>query len=114
VPRTEYPSEDLSNGERASNQQRIASALQEVYNRLVYNPTVVIFKGGVTSSTGLFNSGSKKVYVLGQISPGIPIVKILPMDNELFPGKEMLMILGPGNVGKADTYVGIVEKLTTE
>jgi uncharacterized protein YgbK (DUF1537 family) len=114
VPRSEYPSGNLSNGERASNQQTIASALQEVYNRLTYNPTVVIFKGGVTSSTGLFNSGSKKVYVLGQVSPGIPIVKILPMDNERFPGKETLMILGPGNVGKADTYVEVVEKLAGE
>jgi len=112
VPRTEYPAEKLPEEARAANEQRIASAFQEVYNRVRLRPAAVIFKGGTTSSTGLFNSGAKRVYVLGQVSPGIPIVKILPKDNERFPGEEMLMVLGPGNVGVRETYVEIIEKLT--
>jgi uncharacterized protein YgbK (DUF1537 family) len=112
IPRTEYPPGSLSDEVRAANQQKIAAALQEVYNRVSVNPAVVIFKGGITSSTGLLSSGAKRVYVMGQVSPGIPIVKILPQNNERFPGEEMIMILGPGNVGVPETYVGIIEKLT--
>jgi uncharacterized protein YgbK (DUF1537 family) len=112
VPRTEYPPGSLSDEARAANQQKIAAALQEVYNQVNVNPAVVIFKGGVTSSTGLLSSGAKRVYVMGQVAPGIPLVKILPPNNERFPGEEMIMILGPGNVGVPETYVGIIEKLT--
>lgn len=114
VPRTEYPPGSLSDEARAINQQKIAAALQKVYNLINVNPTVVIFKGGVTSSTGLLSSGAKRVYVMGQVAPGIPIVKILPQDNERFPGEEMIMVLGPGNVGVPETYVRIIEKLTKE
>ncbi len=113
VPRTEYPPGRLSDAARAANQQQIAAALQDVYNRVHITPGVVVFKGGATSSTGLLSSGAKRVYVLGQVAPGIPIVKILSPDNERFPGAETLMILGPGNVGVPETYVEILEKLTT-
>ena len=51
---------------------------------------------------------------MGQVAPGIPIVKILPQNNERFPGEEITMILGPGNVGVPETYVKIIEKLTKE
>jgi len=112
IPRTEYPPEKLSDEVKAANEQRIAAALQEVYNRVSIRPGAVVFKGGTTSSTGLFGSGAKRVYVLGQVAPGIPIVKMLPQDNERFPGEEMLMVLGPGNVGVGETYVEIIEKLT--
>ena len=111
VPRQEYPMEKLSEEARAMNQQTIAVALQEVYNRCSVQPDVVIFKGGTTSSTGLFHSGAPRVYVLGQIAPGIPVVKIFPQDNMRFPGKELLLVLGPGNVGTASTYVNILKKL---
>ncbi len=111
IPRQEYPSKKLSEERRALNHQRIATALQEVYNRSSIQPDVVIFKGGTTSSTGLFNSGASRVYVIGQIAPGIPIVKIFPSDNKRFPGKELLLVLGPGNVGTASTYVDIMQKI---
>lgn len=111
VPRQEYPPKKLSEEARAINQQTIATALQEVYNRCSVQPDVVIFKGGTTSSTGLFHSGAPRVYVLGQIAPGIPIVKIFPQDNRRFPGKELLLVLGPGNVGTSSTYVNILQKL---
>lgn len=111
VPRQEYPLKKLSEEARAINQQTIAAALQEVYNRCSAQPDVVIFKGGTTSSTGLFHSGAPRVYVLGQIAPGIPVVKIFPQDNMRFPGKELLLVLGPGNVGTASTYVKILQKL---
>ena len=114
VPRTEYPPERLSDEAKAANEQRIATAFQEVYNRLNVRPAAVIFKGGTTSSTGLFSSGAKRVYVLGQVAPGIPIVKILPQDNERFPGEETLMVLGPGNVGVTETYIEMIGKLTGE
>ena len=111
VPRTEYPSEKLSDEIRVINRQTIAAGLQEVFSQISIQPAVTIFKGGATSSTGLFGSGAKRVYVLGQIAPGIPIVRISPQDNERFPGKEMLMVLGPGNVGGPTTYVEIFNKL---
>jgi uncharacterized protein YgbK (DUF1537 family) len=110
VPRREYPRQKLSGEARVLNHQCIATALQEVYNRSRIQPDVIIFKGGTTSSMGLFNSGAARVYVLGQIDPGIPIVKIFPSDNERFPGKELLLVLGPGNVGTASTYVDIMRK----
>jgi uncharacterized protein YgbK (DUF1537 family) len=111
VPREEYPMKKLSEEARAINQQTIAAALQEVYNRCSVQPDVMIFKGGTTSSTGLFHSGAPRVYVLGQIAPGIPVVKIFPQDNMRFPGKEQLLVLGPGNVGTASTYINILQKL---
>jgi uncharacterized protein YgbK (DUF1537 family) len=111
VPRQEYPRKKLSEEARAINHQSIAAALQEVYNRSSVQPDIVIFKGGTTSSTGLFHSGAPRVYVLGQIAPGIPLVKIFPKDNTRFPGKELLLVLGPGNVGTASTYVNILQKL---
>lgn len=114
VPRTEYPPGRLSDEDRAANQQRIAAALQAVYNSIQIRPAVVVFKGGITSSTGLFSSGARRVYVLGQVAPGTPIVKILPQDNERFPGEEILMILGPGNVGVPETYGEIIAKLTAK
>jgi uncharacterized protein YgbK (DUF1537 family) len=110
-PRTVYPAEELAVDVRAANEQKIASALQEVYNRLTTQPGAVIFKGGTTSSIGLLSSGTRKVYALGQIDSGIPIMKILPEDNTRFPGRETLVILGPGNVGVADTYVDMMKKL---
>lgn len=112
VPRKEYPEIRISPEARANNQQRIANALQEVLNRLTVLPTLMIFKGGATSSTGLFNLGAKKIYVMGQVSSGIPIVKVLPLDNVRFPGTPIFIILGPGNVGVENTYVDIVRKLT--
>jgi uncharacterized protein YgbK (DUF1537 family) len=114
VPRTEYPPGRLSDEARAANQQRIAAAFQAVYNRIQIRPTAVVFKGGITASTGLFSAGAQRVYVLGQIAPGTPIVKILPQDNERFPGEELLMILGPGNVGVPETYVEIIGMLTAK
>jgi uncharacterized protein YgbK (DUF1537 family) len=113
-PRTVYPAEELAVDVRAANEQKIASALQEVYNRLTTQPGAVIFKGGTTSSIGLFNSGARRVYVLGPIAPGTPVVKILPEDNERFPGQEMLIVIGPGNVGVRESYISIFEKLTGE
>lgn len=112
VPRTEYPKAKLPDEKRTLLQQKIAYTLQEVYNRLQVHPDLVIFKGGTTSSVGLFGLGAKKVYVLGQVEKGIPIVKELSQDNEKFPGKEMFIILGPGNVGTQNTYVKIIKKLT--
>jgi uncharacterized protein YgbK (DUF1537 family) len=113
VPRYEYPTSDLNPASRAENHQTIAFALQQVYERARASPSVLVFKGGTTSSVGLFSSGAKKVYVLGQIAPGIPVVKVLPSDNTKLPGREMLLVLGPGNVGVSDTYVQIIKKLTT-
>jgi len=112
VPRHEYPPTELTPASRAKNHQTKALAFQQVYERACVAPTVLVFKGGTTFSIGLFSSGAKKVYVLGQIAPGIPIVKALPSDNAKFPGREMLLVLGPGNVGVSDTYVQIMKKLT--
>lgn len=111
VPRSEYPSGDLSEEERTANHMKIANSLQQVYERIHSPPDVLLFKGGTTSSIGLLKSGVRKVYALGQIDSGIPIVKILSIDNTRFPGRETFIILGPGNVGVADTYVEMMKKL---
>jgi len=111
IPRDEYPPEGLDEEERAANHMKIAHSLQQICERGRLSPSVLVFKGGITSSVGLLSSGAKKVYVLGQIDSGIPIVKILPEDNTRFPGRETFMVLGPGNVGTADTYVEMMKKL---
>lgn len=111
IPRCEYPAEGLSEEERTANHLKIANSLQQVYERIRSPPSVLVIKGGTTSSIGLLSSGARKVYALGQIDSGIPIVKILPEDNTRFPGRETLVILGPGNVGVADTYVEMMKKL---
>ena len=113
MPRHEYPVTELNPESSAENHQTIAFALQQVYERARISPAVLIFKGGTTASIGLFSSGAKKVYVLGQIAPGIPVVKVLSSDNNKLPESERLLILGPGNVGVSDTYVKIINKLTT-
>ncbi|MDQ1279533.1 MAG: hypothetical protein QG670_795 [Thermoproteota archaeon] len=111
IPRSEYPLGDLNEEERTANHLKIANSLQQINDEINSPPSVLLFKGGTTSSIGLLRSGARKVYAMGQIDSGIPIVKILPDDNTRFQGRETLIILGPGNVGIADTYVEIIKKL---
>jgi uncharacterized protein YgbK (DUF1537 family) len=61
---------------------------------------------------GLVGSGADRVYVLGQISSGVPIVKASLHQNQDDFSEDVLFVIGPGNVGLPDTYIEIIEKLT--
>jgi uncharacterized protein YgbK (DUF1537 family) len=111
-PRSQYPPMRLSEESKALNEQEISSSLQSVYGKIGLRPSIVLFKGGTTSGMGLVGSGVDRVYVLGQISSGVPMVKASIHSNQDHFSEHVLFIIGPGNVGLPDTYVEIIEKLT--
>jgi uncharacterized protein YgbK (DUF1537 family) len=111
-PRSQYPPMRLSEESKALNEQEISSYLQSVYGKIGLRPSIVLFKGGTTSGMGLVGSGVDRVYVLGQISSGVPMVKASIHSNQDHFSEHVLFIMGPGNVGLPDTYVEIIEKLT--
>lgn len=111
-PRSQYPPMRLSEETKAMNEKEVSGSLQSVYDKIGFHPSTVLFKGGTTSGMGLVGSGADRVYVLGQISSGVPIVKASLHRNQDHFSEDVLFVIGPGNVGLPDTYVEIIEKLT--
>ena len=111
-PRSQYPPTRLSEESKALNEKEISSSLQSVFGKTKIRPSTVLFKGGTTAGMGLVGSGADRVYVLGQISSGVPIVKASIHRDKGHFSEDVLFVIGPGNVGLPDTYVEIIEKLT--
>ena len=111
-PRSQYPPMRLSEESKALNEKEISSAIQTVYSKISLRPSTVLFKGGTTAGMGLVGSGADRVYVLGQISSGVPMVKATLHHNQNCSSEDVLFVIGPGNVGLPNTYVEIIEKLT--
>ncbi|MBQ2061924.1 MAG: hydroxyacid dehydrogenase, partial [Oscillospiraceae bacterium] len=88
---------------------KISSAVQQLVGRLDTEPSFVIAKGGITSSTiGTDALRVKRATVLGQICPGVTVWQT--DSGSKFPG--IPYVIFPGNVGDAETLRRAVEILT--
>lgn len=87
--------------------QRISDFLSNLVKNIKERPDFIISKGGITShilaQKGL---GVKKVKVLGQIFPGIPIWEL--GEESKYP--RIPYVVFPGNVGDENTLLKIYEK----
>lgn len=87
---------------------KISDAVQSLVGRLSITPSFVIAKGGITSSdVGTKALEVKKVNVLGQIKPGIPVWQT--GEESKFPLTPYVIF--PGNVGEISTLKEAVEVL---
>jgi len=87
---------------------RISDAVTSIVSGLEARPAFIVAKGGITSSdVGTKALRVRRATVLGQAAPGVPVWLTGPESK--FPG--MPYIIFPGNVGDADTLLGIVSML---
>lgn len=90
---------------------KISDAVQSLVGRLSITPSFVIAKGGITSSdVGTKALEVKKVNVLGQIKPGIPVWQT--GEESKFPLTPYVIF--PGNVGEISTLKEAVEVLVNK
>jgi len=89
--------------------QELSNFLAEIVDKLYERPDFIIAKGGITSFD-IAKKGLrvKKAFVLGQISPGVPIWKL--GRESKYP--DLLYIVFPGNVGEEKTLHDIFRKIT--
>jgi len=94
--------------ERMEAGQEISDFLSSVVRDLPYSPSYLVAKGGITSHDILAH-GLELVTarVLGQILPGVPVVKS-PPDHRF---GEVPYVIFPGNVGGPDALKQVYEKL---
>lgn len=77
--------------------KRVSENLIRVVQNLDVRPACIVAKGGITSSDiATEGLSAKKVVVLGQILPGVPVWQM--GDGSKFPG--MPYVVFPGNVGE--------------
>lgn len=87
---------------------KISDAVTSIIHDLKVEPSYIIAKGGITSSSiGTVGLSVKRAEVAGQIKPGIPVWKT--GDESKFPGKAYVIF--PGNVGQPETLKEAVEVL---
>lgn len=103
---------EVKSGNKEDNLQisRVVSDSLSMIVRLVrVRPDCVISKGGITSSDiAVKGLGIAKANVLGQILPGIPVIK--SGEESKWPG--MPYVIFPGNVGNEDSLAAIYNELT--
>jgi len=98
----ETPAENLAIARRVSN------ALSTSVRGLVCRPRYIIAKGGITSHDIATKAlRAKRVEVLGQIAPGVPVWRL--GSETTMPGSAYIVF--PGNVGDEGTLARIVEEL---
>lgn len=74
----------------------VSDALVEVVRSLPVRPSVLLGKGGITSSdVATAGLGMRRARVLGQAAPGVPVWRMGPETR--FPG--LKYVVWPGNVG---------------
>ncbi|GAF11915.1 hypothetical protein JCM19046_624 [Bacillus sp. JCM 19046] len=87
---------------------KISDAVTSIIQDLTVEPSYIIAKGGITSSSiGTVGLSVTRAEVAGQIKPGIPVWKT-GMESK-FPGKAYVIF--PGNVGQPETLKEAVEVL---
>lgn len=87
--------------------QKISKFLSDLVKGIKVRPDFMISKGGITShmvaERGL---KAKKVRVLGQISPGVPVWEL--GEESKYP--RLLYVVFPGNVGSEETLLEVYKK----
>lgn len=87
---------------------RISDAVTDIFSQLSVRPNFIIAKGGITSSDiGTKALKVKRVRVMGQIKPGVPVW--MTGEESKFP--DMPFIIFPGNVGGPTTLSEAIEVL---
>ena len=88
---------------------KISDGVQALVGKLSVTPAFVVAKGGITSSdVGTKALRVKRVDVMGQIKPGIPVWRT--GEESRFPGTPYVIF--PGNVGEVQTLREVVQVLT--
>ncbi|MCX7794978.1 MAG: hypothetical protein N2380_00425 [bacterium] len=89
--------------------EKISNFLSDIVKNIKGFPEFIISKGGITSHViaerGL---SAKKVKVLGQIAPGVPLWEL--GKESKYPG--LMYVVFPGNVGDRDTLLEVYKKFT--
>ncbi|GAF23950.1 hypothetical protein JCM19047_3805 [Bacillus sp. JCM 19047] len=79
---------------------KISDAVTSIVRDLEVEPSYIVAKGGITSSSiGTIGLSVERAVVAGQIKPGIPVWKT--GQESKFPGKAYVIF--PGNVGQPET-----------
>ncbi|MFI0429322.1 four-carbon acid sugar kinase family protein [Mariniflexile sp. HMF6888] len=88
--------------------EKLSMFVHQMVSKITFQPDLIIAKGGITSHEVLKHGLQvKKANVMGQIHPGIPILRLDASSK--FPGS--LYVIFPGNVGTDSTLTEIVQKL---
>ncbi|MBC7320215.1 hypothetical protein H5T89_06190 [bacterium] len=89
--------------------EKISNFLSDIVKNIKVMPEFIISKGGITSHV-VAERGlrAKKVKVLGQIAPGVPLWELGKESKH--PG--LLYVVFPGNVGNEDTLLEVYKKFT--
>jgi uncharacterized protein YgbK (DUF1537 family) len=114
-----YTSRELKTTENdfnnANSSNDISNCLVSIVKRIIAKSRIkldyLLIKGGITSSDIITKSlNIKKALVLGQLYPGIPVLKISS------PARlaDLPIIIFPGNVGDRNTLLGIHNKIRTD
>ena len=90
---------------------RVSSGLVTIARQMSTRPAFVLAKGGITSSDiGTQALAARRVTVLGQVLPGVPVWQL--GSEARYPG--LLYIIFPGNVGDDDALVRVIAMLRGE
>lgn len=89
--------------------EKISNFLSDLVKNIKGLPEFIISKGGITSHV-IAERGlkAKKVKVLGQIAPGIPVWEL--GSESKYP--RLMYVVFPGNVGNKDTLLEVYKKFT--
>lgn len=86
---------------------KVSGFISETVNRLSVPPSVIITKGGITSHVVARDGMEiKDAMVVGQILPGVPVIK--PNQGKF---ENTAQVIFPGNVGETNALTLIYEKL---
>lgn len=111
-----YTSRKLKVGENALIKTYIGNAIsscsvtitKKIITGSKTKPDYLLTKGGITSSDIITNAlGIKKVLVLGQLYPGISILKVFTPEKFV----NLSIIIFPSNVGNQNTFLEIYNKI---
>ncbi|MFD1415890.1 four-carbon acid sugar kinase family protein [Oceanobacillus jeddahense] len=102
---------DLGEGkkeEELKQSVKISDAVTSIVKDLEVQPSYIVAKGGITSSSiGTEGLSVKRAEVAGQVKPGIPVWKTGPESK--FPNAAYIIF--PGNVGQPETLKDVVAVL---
>jgi uncharacterized protein YgbK (DUF1537 family) len=90
--------------------ETVSSLLMEILKQLPADLGFLISKGGITSNDTLSQGlGLRTAYLLGQVSPGVSMVRT-EADHPQFP--LLPVVLFPGNVGDAQALAKVYQRLS--
>ena len=92
--------------------ESVSRLLMDILRHLPETIGFLISKGGITSNDTLSQGlGLRSVFLLGQVVPGVSMVKTAP-DHAQFP--DLPVVLFPGNVGDSDALATVYRRLSSQ